>query len=692
MDQYPEIYREEESIDIKKYLYRILYNWWWFALSVFLALTVAYLVNRYSEDIFRANCTLIIANENTQRGDVESIIEDMTNIRNRRTKAVVQNEITVLKSYKMSHAAIMNLNFNISYTAVGRRGIAESKLYNGSPFFVVVDTSKPNQLNYPVNITILSPSTYRLTIDDKYNISKVLYFGQKFNHESFNFMLLPRHPESLKNLTGYPLKYYFVMNDINSLVNQYRGGLNVEVNDEKGSILTLSLTGPNKEQICDYLNKLSEVYIQSNLDEKNITSSNSIRFIDDQLHEIIDSLKRAGVRLQNFRSTNRIINISQEGNALFQQMEALNTEKAGIEIKAAYFDYIKKYIETKKDNSEIIAPSVMGIQDALLNALIVQVNELITERRTLQFSSNENNPRMNMINSQLENVRMDILENVNNLIASNEISASRLAKRIAMLEQEIQKLPFTERQLINIQREFNINDQIYTFLLQKRAEAGITKASNTPDHRLLDIARPENALMIKPKTSMNYMMALVLGGLLPLMLLILIEYFNNKIVDRKDIEQLTSVPILGSVGHNEKLFELPVFENPKSALAESFRSLRANLQYLLKNESHKIISISSTISGEGKTFCSANLAAILAMAGKKTLLVSLDLRKPKIHKLFRIDNSVGISSYLAGISPLEKIIHSTNIDNLSVAVSGPVPPNPAELIESSRMMEFIQQA
>ena len=139
------------------------------------------------------------------------------------------------------------------------------------------------------------------------------------------------------------------------------------------------------------------------------------------------------------------------------------------------------------------------------------------------------------------------------------------------------------------------------------------------------------------------------------------------------------------------MFELPVFENPKSALAESFRSLRANLQYLLKNETHKIISISSTISGEGKTFCSANLAAILAMAGKKTLLVSLDLRKPKIHKLFRIDNSVGISSYLAGISPLEKIIHSTNIDNLSVAVSGPVPPNPAELIESSRMMEFIQQ-
>ncbi len=152
----------------------------------------------------------------------------------------------------------------------------------------------------------------------------------------------------LKKLTGFPLQYYFMMHDINGLVNQYRGGLNVEVNDEKGSILTLSLTGPNKEQICDYLNKLSEVYIQINLDEKNITSSNTIRFIDDQLHEIIDSLKSAGVRLQNFRSENRIINISQEGNALFQQMEALNTEKAEIEIKADILIISRSILKQKR--------------------------------------------------------------------------------------------------------------------------------------------------------------------------------------------------------------------------------------------------------------------------------------------------------------------------------------------------------
>ncbi len=421
MDPYPEIYREEESIDIKKYLYRILFNWWWFALSIFVALTVAYLVNRYSEDIYRASCTVIIANENTPRGDVESLIEDMTNMRNRRTKAVVQNEITVLKSYKMAHTALSGLDFNISYIAVGRRGIAESRLYKSSPFYVVPDTSLPNQLNYPVHITILTPNTYRVTLDDKHNVSKDLYFGEAFHHENFNFMLLPRTPESLKKLTGFPLRYYFVMHDVNGLVNQYRGGLSVEVNDEKGSILTLSMTGPNKEQICDYLNRLSEVYIRSNLDEKNTTSSNTIRFIDAQLHEIIDSLQTAGVRLQNFRSANRIINISQEGNALFQQMEGLNTEKSAMDIQGSYFSYIRQYIVQKKDNNDIIAPSVMGIQDALLNSLVARINDLNNQRRNLLFSSNENNPKLTMVNVQLEDARQDILENVDNLIEANRI-------------------------------------------------------------------------------------------------------------------------------------------------------------------------------------------------------------------------------------------------------------------------------
>jgi tyrosine-protein kinase Etk/Wzc len=685
----PEFFREEETIDIKKYLFRILYNWWWFALSLFVCFTIAYLVNRYAEKIYQANCSVVVANENTPTSDIESLIADMTKFRNRQSNALVKNEITILKSYKMARLAIEQLDFGITYTLVGRRGIAELILYHQSPFVVIPDTLYNNRLNYPVNITILSPTQYRVDIDDENKISRVMYFGEVFKHKYFNFMLLPRRPKSIKKMEYFPQKYLFIMNDINGLSNKYRKELNVTLNDDKGSILILSMKGPNRELICDYLNKLSEVYIESNLIDKNIASSNTIRFINGQLREIIDSLRHTGFRKQNFRSANRIIDISQEGDALYKQFESLNTEKAKSDIASSYFDYIKKYVESKKDNTDIVAPSVMGLEDPLLNGLIIQINVLNTKKRTLQLSINQSSSILNETNEQIENVRKDLNENLENLIQSNNITAKSLNSRIASLELEIQKLPSTERQLINIQRDFNINDKIYTFLLQKRAEAGITKASNSPDNHLLDRSLPENAIRIKPKYSVNYMMALIIGGMLPLLLLILIEYFNNKIVDRKDIEQLTTVPLLGSVGHNEKLLELPVFENPKSALAESFRALRTNLQYFLKSEKNKVIAVSSTVSGEGKTFCAANLASILAMAGRKTLLVSLDLRKPKVHRIFKLDNSIGISSYLAGITPLEKAISPTNIHNLFVAVSGPVPPNPAELIESASMENFI---
>ncbi|HBH49082.1 MAG TPA: capsular biosynthesis protein, partial [Bacteroidales bacterium] len=242
----------------------------------------------------------------------------------------------------------------------------------------------------------------------------------------------------------------------------------------------------------------------------------------------------------------------------------------------------------------------------------------------------------------------------------------------------------------NIQRDFNINDQIYTFLLEKSAEAGITKASNIADHKILDKALPNNAVRIKPKPSSNYMLSLVVGFLIPLVIIILREFFNNKILGKRDIENATSVPILGSVGHNEKHTEIPVFENPKTALSESFRALRANLHFMLKEKNEKVIAVSSTISGEGKTFCAVNLAAIMAMAGKKTLLVGLDLRRPKIHRIFNLNNDAGLSTFLAGRSEANDIVQSTNVESLSIVNSGPVPPNPAELIGSERLVEFIE--
>lgn len=202
----------------------------------------------------------------------------------------------------------------------------------------------------------------------------------------------------------------------------------------------------------------------------------------------------------------------------------------------------------------------------------------------------------------------------------------------------------------------------------------------------------ENAGKVTPKNSLNYMIALILGVVIPILIILLIDFFNNRIIDKKDIEDLTNVAIIGSIGHNSTDSDIPVAENSKSAIAESFRSLRTNIQYLLTEHGKKIISVSSTITGEGKTFVATNLAFIIAMSNKKTLLLGLDMRKPKIYKDFSIDNETGMSTYLINKSSYEEIIHPTESDNLWVTTSGPFPPNPAELLETERLQQFFEKA
>ncbi len=680
---------EDEGINIKKYIFLILSHWWWFALAIFISLTIAYLVNRYAQEVYSASCSLIIGEEESRVGSIENVLDELTRVKNKKRQAVVENEISILKSYKLARQTLEELDFSISYIAVGRRGIAESQLYNKSPFTIRLLDSTKNPINYPIYITLLSNDKFKLTINDHYNVNQIMKYGEEFKHQNFHFIVDIRNKENfnIKNLSTQ--KYYFIKNDINTLSNKYRQGLEISVNDEKGTILTISLQGFVPEQLTNYLNKLSEVYILSNLEEKNITSENTIQFIDEQLNTIVDSLESTGLRLQQFRTSNKVIDLSKEGSFLYEKMQGLLSEKATYEIQLNYYAYLLKYIHDKSIKDELVAPAVVGINDNLLNNLVEELNKLLIAKRKILFSVSDDSPQIKLLNNQISNTINLLEENLQSLLESTQLALSNINIRIGKIDKEVQKLPGTERQLIDIQRKFTINDQIYTFLLEKRAEAGITLASNVSDHKILDIARPENIKIIKPKISMNYTMALLTGSFLPLILLLIIEFFNNKITDRKYLESNLQVPILGNIGHNSENTDLAVIENPRSSLAESFRELRTNLQYILQKPDSNVIAVTSAISGEGKTFCSVNLACILAMTGKKTLLVSLDLRKPKIHRIFNITNEIGISTYLINRNKYDDIIFDTNIKDLYIATSGPMPPNPSELIGTQKMKDFI---
>jgi capsular exopolysaccharide synthesis family protein len=301
-------------------------------------------------------------------------------------------------------------------------------------------------------------------------------------------------------------------------------------------------------------------------------------------------------------------------------------------------------------------------------------------------------PPVNLSEENIVIAKKALSENVESGLFNLEQSLADVNKRIDKVSQEISKLPGTEREMISIKRKFDLNSTVYTYLLEKRAETGIARASNVSDNKIIDEAEIYNSSQIKPRPRSNDLKAFIIGLFAPGLIITLLYYFNNRIIDNGDILKRTTVPIVGYVSHNENIKEIPVIDNPGSALSESFRSIRTTLRYLIKEIPHPVIAITSTVSSEGKTFISINLAAVTALLGKKVLLIGLDLRKPRIHRIIGIDNNEGLSTYLSSNCEYADVIKETTLKNLYYASSGPVPPNPAELIDDERMNTFIEKA
>jgi capsular exopolysaccharide synthesis family protein len=468
--------------------------------------------------------------------------------------------------------------------------------------------------------------------------------------------------------------------------------LSVTPFDKDASLVTLSTTGFVSEQVADYLNKLMDVYIDYGLEIKNQTAGNTIKFIDVQLGLISDSLSLAEGKLEKFRLDNSFFDLSLEGTRVRNRLEKFENERASFGLQLQYYNYLSDYLKNKNIDSEIVSPSVMGITDPVLLKLVNEISAIQNEREKLGLNFVGEQPALSLINILSEETRKALDENIKNGMAGLALLIAETDRKISAAEAEINRFPTTERKLINIQRQFDLNNTVYNYLLEKRAESGIAKASNTADNRIIDRASSFRAVIVKPKSKKNFIFSFMLALLLPILMIVLIDYFNDKVIDKKDIERKTKVPIIGYIGHSEGQNEIAVVENPGSSLAESFRSVRTAIKYFVKENEVAVITISSTVSSEGKTFISVNLASIIAMLGKKVLLIGLDLRKPRINKIFEFEDSPGMSSYLSENCKYEEIIKNTQVKNLFYAPSGPIPPNPAELIETEQTKIFLERA
>ncbi|MGE5350168.1 MAG: polysaccharide biosynthesis tyrosine autokinase [Actinomycetota bacterium] len=683
---------EGEGPDFRRYFSLFISNWYWFAGALFLALVIAYSINRWGEEIYTVQSTMLISDEEYGGGfaEMDKVIPGGDIFRPRQN---LRNEIGILKSFGLNYKVTASLtDFQVVYTAIGRRGIAESRLYRDSPFVVIPDTATYwDQPGRRVDIKILSGERYLMTIDAN-DYEGELAFGERFTQFGFDFTIVPRSTEVSPYIPDGSNRYYFYFANPASLANSYRSRLIIEPIDEEATLVTLTISGLVPEQEADYLNTLMEEYRYLGLSWKNEAAENTINFIDGQLGFISDSLESAEDDMENFRLSNRFVDITTEGNLVLQRLEKYEMERNTLSLQMQYYEYLKEYLVSRNESGLIVSPSVMGVSDQLLIRLVEELSNLQLQQKQIGFMVKDDLPAANLITGNVERARASLLENVNNSINQLRISVNDVETRIAGVEKQLGRLPGTERRLIQIQRNFDLNNTVYNFLLEKKAEAGIARASRVSDSRVIDTAEAYNAVRVLPRTRQNYMLALILGLLLPAIAIIIIDLMNNKVIDKKDIERATRAPILGFISHNSYGSELPVVEKPGSTLAESFRSIRTSLKYFIPEGQKAVIAITSTVSGEGKTFVAVNLATIISMLGRKTLLVGLDLRKPRIHKILGLHNDNGMSTFLSGNSTFKEVIQKSTVENLWFVSAGPIPPNPAELIERQGMDDFLDEA
>jgi capsular exopolysaccharide synthesis family protein len=679
------ITEEPQGINIKSIFHLVLRNWYWYTLSLIFCSVCGWVYLRYTPAVYTVSASLLIKEDKNKIGGAENFLDGLELLSSSRN---VQNEIELIRSFSNISEAIKELNFDVSYFEQGNIKVAE--LYNLSPFQVKLDTNFTQVKNKPIYITILSDSTFSIHSSHTENTSSdhgvVCKFGEHCHSNNYSFII--HKTKIFSSAVHKNTEYYFIINDVEDLSHQYSAKLNIDLVDKKSSVLKLSMSGLLPVKESDFLNKLCEVYIESGLEEKNQTAVNTIYFIDNQLNQITDSLQGAENKLERFRSNEKIMDLGSAATNAVNQLDLLEKERAELIVKDRYYHYLLDYLSYDYDIKKIIAPSAMGIQDAQLNNLIAELHILNTEKTSLGFSTQSANPAVNILELKIDNTKKSLIETLKNIIKASEIAINDNQNRLNRIQLLINKLPSNERSLVNIQRKFLLNENIYNYLMQKRIEAGIAKAANLADNKIINKALVSGKKPVSPKKQIVIMICLVIGLLIPSIILYIRYSLNDTITSREMIEQSTKCPIIGSIAHNSQKNQLPIITASKSAISESIRSLRINLQYLAADKKNKVIGISSSISGEGKTFFSSNLAASIALSGTKVVIVGTDLRKPKLHHIFNTTNDLGLSNYYINQASIQDIIKSTSIPKLDLITSGPVPPNPTELLESAKTDEL----
>ena len=675
-------------------LYRtIVLNWYWFVLSLIIFGSLGAIYLRYTTPMYQSTAKLLIKDESGSNRRGQSL-QNMSNLGIISNSTGIDNEMEILTSHSLAEDAIRDLKLYVNYSTKGR--VKDVILYRNQPLNVDVDPEHLEKLNAPIDLTITKDSIF-------YIVSGTYYVPTNDNSNEGPYSInrkITNLPATIATRAGiitissnygHTLKNSDVLNvsilSPRMAANKYTSELQVSQTAKSTSIAQLQLTDEVPQRSLDYLKQLAIVYNRQANEDKNTIALRTDKFINDRLSKINTELGKTEGELQNYKQKNGIVELQMNaGNSVANQNNS-ELKLADVETQIELFNTIAREVESSSRNLTQVIPSNVGLDDQSSTSLINKYNELVLERNRLLRSASESSPVVEPLTAQIRelngNIRRAIAAARQNLLIQRDAVSAQVNK----YNGQVAETPQQERMLTQIDRQQEVKSGLYLMLLQKREENSISLAATADKGKLID--DPQLVGKISPKSTSIMMVALLIGLVIPVLVILVLQFFRYKIEGHDDVARLTKLPIIADVAvasnKAKGKADIVVHENQNNQMEEIFRSMRTNLQFMLK-EGQKVVLFTSSTSGEGKTFNAANLSVSFGLLGKKVILVGLDIRRPRLAELFGInDHKHGITNLLVKDNPTaeelqEQILPSGVNKNLDLLMAGPIPPNPAELI------------
>ena len=680
----PEWETEEsgQGFDVHKMVSKMRYLWPWMLICVLVTASIAFVYLYFTPNQYKVNAKILIKDDDKKGGSGMGDMSMLKSMGLLSGASNVDNELEIIKSYTLMRQVVDDLQLNVQYFK--KENLKSTELYGATvPFHVQFVSFKKNSFKE-------GSEQYKIIPTDK-KASIVAENGKTFTAKWGDTLQLPTGTASV-NLNPYVpyekgASYSLVVSEPDAVTNGFVKNLQATIPNKQVSTIMLSMEQSIPAKGEQIINKLIQVYMTANVDDNNRIADSSMAFIDGRLLVVGDQLTNIEKEIQSFKQRNEISDLGEQAKAMISSTSEYAREVSQQEVQLSVIESLEKYVLDNSSNPRIV-PASLVVQDPTLSAVVSQYNNLLMQRSRLLLGSTESNPVVINIDGQLKDLRQDLITGINSVKRGAQVALRSLRSNSNQLEAQMRQVPEKERVALDYSRQQNIRQELYLFLLQKREETAISRSSTIANSRILDAAKADN-LPVQPKKKMVMALAVLAGLLLPFGVSYLRGILNTRLASKTDIETATNIPIVGEIGHSNSNEPVVVTHHSRAVVAEQFRALRTNLQYILPDKDDKVILITSSISGEGKSYVSTNLAAVLALTGKRVVLLELDLRKPKIASALNLKYAKGYSQYAIGKADLDDVIVPSGVnDNLFVIPAGPLPPNPTELLLNERTKDL----